>query len=266
MSTTSAPSEPAVNPSSLVYRIDIFLLIVILVFATFNAPRAIARFTRRSEWFQGYLLHSATLTCKPRIDLNTNSIYLNSDPQKTVLDLDGGSTEAMHLQTIPYFPSQTTHHEKALPPRPFSVVQPASMQQTWHMPMLSSLTHPVASLLHIRVLENYSLGQVLLMAGYTVVILYTGLYKSSPFVDPNRSGWVSVSQLPFIYILATKNNVIGMLVSVGYEKVCVSGDVTRKSFSSINSAELPSPLRWAVCNPCCERSCYWLQCVPSHAA
>ena len=235
-------------------------MIVILVFATFSAPRAIARFSRRSEWFQGYLLRSVTLKRKPRIDLNTSPIYLTSDPQKTVLDL-GGGTEAMHLQTIRYFPSQTTHYEKALPPRPLSVVQ-----QTWHMPMLSSLTHPVASLVHIRVLESYSLGKVLLMAAYTVVILFAGLYQSSPFVAPDRSGWVSVSQLPFIYILATKNNVIGMLVSVGYEKVCVSGDVTRKSFSSINSAELPSPLCWAVCNPCCERSCYWLQCVSSHAA
>ena len=86
--------------------------------------------------------------------------------------------------------------------------------------MLSSLTHPVASLVHIRVLESYSLGKVLLMAAYTVVILFAGLYQSSPFVAPDCSGWVSVSQLPCIYILTTKNNVIGMLVSVGYEKVC----------------------------------------------
>ena len=74
----------------LVYRIYIFLLIVILVFATFNTPRAIARFSRRSEWFQGYLLRSVTLKRKPRIDLNTSPIYLTSDPQKTVLDPGGG--------------------------------------------------------------------------------------------------------------------------------------------------------------------------------
>lgn len=222
MATVSA----VVDPASLVYHIDILLLIIILVFALFNAPRAIARFARRSEWLQGHFLHSATLTRKPRINLNTNSIYLHSDPQKTVLDLDGGSTEALHSQGIPYFSSRSTRDEKALPPRPLTIVMPASTQQTWHMPMLSSLIHPIASLLHSRVHENYSLGQVLLMAGYSVVILYAGLYKSSPFVDFVRSGWVSTSQLPFIYILTTKNNVIGMLVGVGYEKVCVSGDVT----------------------------------------
>ena len=267
MPTVSARSAAtsSVDPSSLVYHIDIFLLIAILVFAAFNAPRAIARFARRSEWLQGHLLHSVTLTRKPRTNLNTKSICLHSDPQQTVLDLDGGSTEAMHSQGTPYFPSQSTHNEKALPPRPLTVVEPASTQQTWHMPMLSSLVHPVASLLHSRVHESYSLGQVLLMAGYSVVILYAGLYRSSPFVDFDRSGWVSVSQLPFIYVLATKNNVIGMLVGVGYEKVCVSGGMTRKTFSCIASAELLSSLRWAVCSLCRQHSCYWLLCVSSTA-
>ena len=225
---TAMSFEELVDPSSLVYRIDIFLLIVILVFASLNVPRAIVRFAHRSEWLQGHMLHSAALTRKPRINLNTTSIYLHSDPQKAALDLDGGSTEAMHLQSTPYFPSESTHDEKALPPRPSTVVVPTSIQQTWHMPMLSSLMNPVAGLLHTRVHENYSLAQVLIMTGYSVVILVAGLYQSSPFVDFDRSGWVSTSQLPFIYILATKNNVIGMLVGVGYEKVCFRRYTERK--------------------------------------
>ncbi|KAG8216185.1 ferric reductase like transmembrane component-domain-containing protein [Butyriboletus roseoflavus] len=217
ISTRSASSK--VDPISLVYHVDIFLLIVILVFAVFNAPRAITRFAHRSEWLQGHFLRSTTMTRKPRINLNTNSIYLHSNPQKAALDLDDDSSDATHSQSVPYLTSQSTYNEKALPSRPLTVVLPASIQQTWHMPMLSSLIHPVASLLHRRVHENYSLGQVLLMTGYAVVILYAGLYKSSPFVDFDRSGWVTASQLPFIYILAAKNNVIGMLVGVGYEKL-----------------------------------------------
>ena len=220
------PPKAPVDPSSgLVYQIDIFLLIVILIFTVFNAPRAIARFANRSEWFQGHLLQSVTLTRKPRIHLNTNSIYLHSDPQKTVLDLDGGNTENVHLETLRYHPSQSTHNEKALPPRPLTFALHASTQQTWHMPTLSSLVPSTASLLHRRVHENYSLGQILLMAAYSIVILYAGLYQSSPFADPDRGAWVSISQLPFIYILATKNNAIGMLIGIGYEKVCVPGDI-----------------------------------------
>lgn len=228
----SSPGPPVDLNSSLVYQLDIFLLIVILVFTVFSAPRAIARFARPSEWSQGYCLRSITLSRQPRIDLNTNSIYLNSDPQTAVLDLDGGSTENVHSQSVPYLPSHSTHDEKALPPhpRPLATLVPSSTQQTWHMPMLSSLLPPVAGLLHRRVHENYSLGQILLMAGYSIVILYAGLYQSNPFVDPDRSGWVCVSQLPFIYVLSTKNNVIGMLVSVGYEKVCEGGVVYGANF------------------------------------
>ncbi|KAF8452850.1 hypothetical protein L210DRAFT_2059386 [Boletus edulis BED1] len=212
-------SKQLVYTSSLVYRIDIFLLLVILVFATFNAPRAISRFAHRSEWLQGHILRSVKLARKSRINLNTRSICLHSDPQKAALDLDDDRTDAMHLQSIPYLLSQSTHFDKELPPRPLSTVAPVSTQRTWHMPMLSSLIHPVSSLLHKRVHENYSLGQVLLMAGYGVVVLYAGLHRSDPFVDFVRSGWVSTSQLPFIYVLATKNNVIGLLVGVGYEKL-----------------------------------------------
>ncbi|KAG6380446.1 hypothetical protein JVT61DRAFT_8585 [Boletus reticuloceps] len=192
-------SKQLVYASSLVYRIDIFLLLVILVFATFNAPRAISRFAHHSEWLQGHILRSVKLTRKSRINLNTRSIYLHSDPQKIALDLDDDRTDAMHLQSIPYLPPQSTHVDKELPPRPMSIVAPASTQRTWHMPMLSSLIHPVSSLLHKRMHENYSLGQVPL--------------------DGGIRGWVSTSQLPFIYVLATKNNVIGLLVGVGYEKL-----------------------------------------------
>lgn len=227
---SATPSKELVDPSTLVYHLDMFLLIVILVFATFNAPRAIARFAHRSEWLQGHILYSVTLKRKPRANVDTRSIYMHSDPQRAALNLDGGSSDAMHTQNVPYFPSQSTHDEKALPPRPLTIVAPTLTQPTWHMPMLSSLMHPISSLLHSRVHDNYSLGQVLLMAGYGVVMLYVGLYRSSPFVDFNRSAWVAVSQLPFVYVLATKNNVIGILVGVGYEKVFLRHSNTRLIF------------------------------------
>lgn len=264
--STSVPPAPTVDPESLVYRLDVFFLIVLLIFAVFNAPRAIARFARRSEWYQGHFLYSAPILRKPRINLNTNSIYLHSDPQKTVLDLDGESTENMHSQSVPYLPYQLTLGEKVPPPYPWtSVVPPVPSRQTWHMPMLSSLVPPIASVLHHRVHDNYSLGQVLLMAGYTIIIFYAGLYQSNPFVDYTRSGWVGISQLPFIYILATKNNVIGMLIGVGYEKVrpfrrC---DFGARCLTLSNSAELPSSLPWTFCHRCCQRSCYRLLCVSS---
>ena len=223
-------TSPSVESSSLVYRIDLFFLVVVFIFATFNAPRAIARLACRSERFRGFILRSTTLGRHPRINLNTNSIYLHSDPQKAPIDLDGETTEHAHL---PYLSSQWTHNEKALPPRPSTAVESALSQQNWHMPMLSSLVPQLASLLHLPVYEDYSLGQVLLMAAYGIVILYAGFHKSNPFLDFERSGWVSISQLPFVYILATKNNVIGMLVGLGYEKVCAFRAIIQGQFSHL---------------------------------
>ncbi|KAF9223191.1 hypothetical protein BS17DRAFT_782514 [Gyrodon lividus] len=223
---SSAPSKipsavatiaPTVSDDTLVYHLDIFIFGIILIFALFNAPRAVARFAHRSQWLQGHLLRSVTLRSKPRINLNTNSIYLHSDPHKSVLDVDGGSTESFTAyETLPHLPSRSVprFNEKGLPPLPT-----AATGQPWHLPMLSSFMYPIASFLSHRVHQGYSVAQVLLMTGYTAIIFYAGFYKSNPFTDPLRAGWVVTSQIPFVYAFATKNSLIGILAGVGYEKL-----------------------------------------------
>ncbi|KAF9239987.1 ferric reductase like transmembrane component-domain-containing protein [Melanogaster broomeanus] len=181
--TTSATTTHTVPDATVVNGLDYFLFAIILLFALFNAPRAIARFSNPSEWLQGHLLRSVPLTRKSR------------------------SVESLETyETLPYL------NEKRLPPLP-------ATKQPWHLPMLSSFVHPLASFLNRRVHEGYSVAQALLMAAYTVALLYVGFYQSNPFIDPMRAGWVAVSQVPFIYALATKNNLIGILVGVGYEKL-----------------------------------------------
>lgn len=194
-------------------NIDIAISIVILALALFNAPRAVARFTNRSEWFQGLLLRYLPLTRKHRINLNTESIYLHSDPSKPPIDLDNSTS------------SCTTAH-KVLPPIPGQALKNAyagplssEEKQPVHVPMFLSVVHPLGNILTRRVYEGYTIGHVLLIVGYTAIIFYAGFYKSNPFVDPLRAGWVVTSQIPFLYAFATKNNVIGMLLGVGYEKL-----------------------------------------------
>ncbi|KIK96605.1 hypothetical protein PAXRUDRAFT_72202, partial [Paxillus rubicundulus Ve08.2h10] len=217
---------PTVSDKTLVYHLDILIFGIILLFALFNAPRAVARFANRSELFQGHLLRSVALKRNPRnprMNLNTNSIYLNSDPQNTVLNVDGGSTDSFTAyETLQYIPSRPVpqYSEKGLPPLPLNAsALTALTKQPWHLPMLSSFIHPVHAFLSHRVYEAYSLAQVLVMVAYTAVIFYVGFYKSNPFTDPVRAGWVTVSQVPFLYAFATKNNLIGMLLGVGYEKL-----------------------------------------------
>jgi hypothetical protein len=70
------------------------------------------------------------------------------------------------------------------------------------------------------VLPGFSLGQVIILLGYFGILLATTVWdNSSPFVDVVRPGWIAVAQMPIIFALATKNNIIGMLLGTGYEKV-----------------------------------------------
>lgn len=191
-------------------------MIAILIFAAFNAPRAVARFANRSEWSQGLLLRFSSTSTKPRINLNTQSIYLQSDPLKPAIALDA-STESCStaFKALPPLPQQAW--EKTVP-------HTSGGEQPVHMPMVSSLTCSLTRIVSRRVHREYTIGQVILMAGYLAAVFYAGFYKSNPFTDPLRSGWIVASQIPFVYISATKNNVVGTLVGVGYEKVqiCIS--------------------------------------------
>jgi hypothetical protein len=194
----------------LVYHADILIFGIILIFTCASLPRAYARFSRRSEWSRGHLLRSIVPfpSTKPRANLN----FTLSHPEKsTFVDFDHGGSSI----TCAALPSQHRINlahiadEKALPKVPN------------RDPTVSSIWHPIASMLRSRVHDNYSVNQVLLMLAYITIIFYVSFYKSDPFTDPHRAGFVITSQIPFVYALATKNNIIGMMVGVGYEKVCL---------------------------------------------
>lgn len=57
------------------------------------------------------------------------------------------------------------------------------------------------------------------MLGYFGIVLYASVYKANPFAAFLRTGYVSMAQFPIVVALATKNNILGMFLSVGYEKV-----------------------------------------------
>ncbi|KAG0693168.1 ferric reductase like transmembrane component-domain-containing protein [Suillus ampliporus] len=193
--------------SDLVYHADIVIFGVIIVFTLASLPRAYARFSRRSEWSQGHILRSVEprTSVKPRINLNHNIPPVDHEkPSFVEFDNTDSSTACASVPSLPRF---ALPNDKALPVTPH------------RDPTLASILHPVASVLRNRVHDNYSVGQVLLMLAYISIIFYVSFYKSNPFTDPHRAGWVIASQIPFVYALATKNNIIGMMVGVGYEKL-----------------------------------------------
>ena len=67
--------------------------------------------------------------------------------------------------------------------------------------------------------SGYSIGRALLLLGYSVLMLFVGLDGGNPFVQYIPAGWLGASQLPVVFLLGTKNNLLGVLLGKGYEKV-----------------------------------------------
>ncbi|KAI9566156.1 ferric reductase like transmembrane component-domain-containing protein [Boletus coccyginus] len=184
---SSSTFESSVPSDTLVYTLDILISTIILFFFLLNVPRALMYIAdNRSEAFQGYLLRSAT-------QFRMYRSPSGSTPQSK----EKGSLEN----------SISTPGSDATP------------KQSWHLPMYFEFRNSAASFIQYRVLGNYTVVQVLLMALYAAAVLYAAFYESNPFTSPYRAGWVTASQIPFVYAFATKNNVIGLLVGVGYEKL-----------------------------------------------
>ncbi|ETW75457.1 ferric reductase [Heterobasidion irregulare TC 32-1] len=88
------------------------------------------------------------------------------------------------------------------------------------VPRWSTLIHPFVSYaINYRVAPSLSVGKLFVLAVYLGVIFYAAFYKSNPFTDPARAGFVAMSQIPIVIGLANKNNLLSYLCGVAYEKL-----------------------------------------------
>ncbi|KAH9944662.1 iron reductase [Amylocystis lapponica] len=184
----------------------------------------VVRFSQQSEWTQGVFFRTVVSSLRRSFSRSLSS-----------------SSKAAPISTEPAYPpvvvtlafptgdyvgkavgmsdgSQITSSPKADSCSVKHLPQPQNKQPT-HMLAWSSMLPLVHQYLAYPVCPGYSVGKALLLLAYAGVMLYAGLYNSSPFSNPVRAGYVAASQVPFLVILATKNNVIGWLVGCGYEKL-----------------------------------------------
>lgn len=202
-----AAHAPKFDTVTFVLHIDYFIFAVFVFFALFTIPRLFIRYSRKSEWGLGYLLRAVPLTGPG--ERWTRDAPVTSDVADSkfynVSTADHGSSDSHTLYShATLVQNEEKFRQATLPPRSRSI---------------SSFLHPVAAALGHPIMPGYSIGKLLIMLGYFSVILYASIYKSSPFSDPQRTGFVAMSQLPIVFALGTKNNIFGMILSVGYEKV-----------------------------------------------
>lgn len=196
-------TSPAVNVFQFVFHIDVFLLALAGVFALFALPRAVARFSRAAEWRQGHILRAIPLERRaPR------------PPMRSVQSPSAGPSTADNLTSEE---SHTLHSEAHL------IRHPAAKKEGWSLPphicAWSSRIPTFANILRYRLDAGFSVGQALILVIYSAALVYAGFLKSNPFADPLRTGFVAMSQIPVVYLLATKNNILGIFLGLGYEKL-----------------------------------------------
>ncbi|KAF5392171.1 hypothetical protein D9757_001604 [Collybiopsis confluens] len=182
------------DAQSLIYHINLFILALFAVVVLVRLPRSAARLWKFSEWSSGNILYHTTLRRSA-----TRRVQFNSEAGSKHRDL---ATEDSHWSSAHRVSEKATAH--SFPP---------------HVSSCPQLCRGIFQRLQIRFNPGLSVLQVLIIVIYLSVLAYPAFYKTNPFNDPVRYGWIGVSQFPFVFALATKNNILATLLGNGYEKL-----------------------------------------------
>ncbi len=195
-----ANDAPEIDQEAFVYHVSLLVLAFIALLFVLRIPRAFNRLLHWSEFSQGHILRHVSFNVRsPRIV----HVYVSKDraTAKEAASSNDSHTHSTHVQRI---------DEKG------SLMV---MKYPTHIASCPSFLRGLASELSTRLAPGYSLAQGICALVYLACWIYPTLYKSNPFSDPGRAGWVGIAQLPFVFAFGTKNNVLGPFLGMGYEKV-----------------------------------------------
>ncbi|GLB41051.1 putative ferric reductase like transmembrane component [Lyophyllum shimeji] len=202
-----APKLDNERTEDLVFHVVLFTLGVAGLAVLFRLPRALARFWRSSEWLMGHFFWHTSYqrSNAPRSFSEDNPSEVASAKEAKDLATEDSHTLYSYANRAG---GRSDDDQDALgasyPP---------------HIASCPRFLRPVVILHRIRLSPGFALSQALLMLFYFGTLAYAGLYRSNPFTDPVRTGWVAVAQLPILFALATKNSIPGMLLGFSYTKL-----------------------------------------------
>lgn len=232
-------SSAGFDHANLVFNVDLFLLAFLAFFALLSLPRAVFRFSHRSEWFAGlWLRHVEPKPWRPPtfyaltddIDLPTTA-YIS--PTKTSKwprneeesedghdkgDLSRNASTSSRAHLIRNNTTSTAHTARAQLIRANSR-RNRKLDLPVHMPSWTTMLPSLSWITRISLRPGLTVGGASIMVAYFITMCYAGFFESNLFSDPVRMGWVAVSQLPVVLVLATKNNVVGILIGACYTRV-----------------------------------------------
>lgn len=215
---------PKYGAEQLCIHAALFLLASITLLVCFRLPRAFARFWRFGEWSSGHFLrhaeveqvvHAPVTVQRKGTQTSKVSAAPRMSPASSLQSRDG---EKHHATDDSH--TLVSHNQHHLRRRAYDE-NGAEIRVSYppHIVAVPRFLRPLAPLFRKRVDTGFSVAQVAIMTIYFATLMYAGLYKSSPFTDPVRTGWVAMTQVPFVVFFASKTNLLGMLLGVGYEKL-----------------------------------------------
>jgi ferric-chelate reductase len=193
-----------VNDATFVYHVDLFLVALLACVVVSRLPQAIALFSS-SDWYNGHFFRYVPYRRSTTIVQALKATH--PPPMKGQWSEDSHSSATSHTSASSKLKRLDKHGAQIVPIYPT------------HIASCMRFLRPIIAPLRARIVPGYSVAQFLIMTIYFWVLTYASFYKSNLFLEADRTGWVAIAQLPFIFALSQKNNLLGWLMGVGYEKV-----------------------------------------------
>jgi len=196
------PTWENISDESRMFFGCLILLGGMAIFILVRLPRLLALFRTSSGWRQGYVMRHVSVEDPPlRVAQDVRRVQPSSAEEKSQ---DGSES------TPPLDYSRNLRMPKG---------RGATFRYPPHVASCHKALRPFLRPMRARILPGFSFGQFLLLSVYFGVLALTAFYNSNPFLDPLPTGWIAVSQLPFIFAFAQKSSFLGAFCGFGYEKV-----------------------------------------------
>lgn len=241
-SALAAAASKKFDHANLVFNVDLFLIAFLAFFFLLALPRAAIRFSHRSEWFAGlFLRYVEPKPFRPptfyavtdELDLPPSAFSPDSkspdfedmdesDNGHADLSRNPSSSSRAHLMrsnTAATARTQASRAEARAHLMRSRSRRHRKLDLPVHMPSWTTMLPSVSWMTRISLRPGLSLGGAIIMVAYFITMCYTLFFMSSPLTQPVRAGWVAVSQFPVVIVLATKNNLVGILIGACYSRV-----------------------------------------------
>jgi ferric-chelate reductase len=225
-----------IRSTTLVWRVSLFIYAILIAYAVFRIPHLVGLFGSSSEWYNGHFLwYRRPKRPKGRVGRNDSSRTLvgRQDSTKTAVGMARKESSRTVVNEDGSYEMEETTKPRVADGGRARLNKHLRQPQHWkepiaeelqakfptHIPSVHRLLRPALTVSRIRVFKGYSIAQLVMMAVYPTILVSATFFQSNPFVDATRPAWVAVSQMPLLFALAQKNNILGSIMGYGYEKV-----------------------------------------------